>query len=84
MKRQKRILKNKNKIPYYSRTDIMSGPSRDRDAHRKWESGASKRRRKAEMAVTSGALSSSMRKFLNQNKSFSTIETTESETIIDS
>ncbi|KAL4719354.1 hypothetical protein ACJJTC_006518 [Scirpophaga incertulas] len=29
----------------------MSGPSRDRDAHRKWESGASKRKRKAEMAI---------------------------------
>ncbi|KAL4703081.1 hypothetical protein ACJJTC_018118 [Scirpophaga incertulas] len=50
----------------------MSGPSRDRDAHRKWESGASKRKRKAEMAVTNEALSSSMLKFLHQKKILST------------
>lgn len=35
----------------------MSGTSREREAHRNWESGASKRKRKAGRAVTNEALS---------------------------
>jgi len=62
----------------------MSGPSRDRDAHRKWESGASKRKRKAEMAVANEVLGASMRKFLNQNKNLSTSETADLEMITES
>lgn len=62
----------------------MSGPSRDRDTHRKWESGASKRKRKAEMAVANEALGASMRTFLNKNKNLSTSEAADLDMITES
>lgn len=48
---------------------MSGGPSRDRDVGRKWESGASKRKRKAETAISNQALSSSMMKFLKKPSS---------------
>lgn len=45
---------------------MSGGPSRDRDIGRKWESGASKKRRKAETVMSNQTLSSSMMKYLSK------------------
>lgn len=52
----------------------MSGSSRDRDTGRKWESGASKRKRKAEMMQVNQAMSTSMMKFLNKTSTSTTTD----------
>ncbi|KAK4880038.1 hypothetical protein RN001_008184 [Aquatica leii] len=60
---------------------MSGGPSRDRDIGRKWESGASKRKRKAETIMSNQAMSSSMMKFLKKHSSGVTLK---SEKICDS
>lgn len=52
----------------------MSGSSKDRDTGRKWESGASKRKRKAEMMQVNQAMSTSMMKFLNKTSTSTTTD----------
>ncbi|XP_051168857.1 zinc finger MYM-type protein 1-like [Leptopilina boulardi] len=56
----------------------MSGPSRKSDAVRKWESGASKRKRKAAEALSNEAMSSTMIKFLKKSSNDSTVNSDES------
>lgn len=61
----------------------MSSSSKDKETGRKWESGASKRKRKAEIILSNQSMSSSMMKFLNKSNASSVLVTDNNESIVD-